>query len=72
MDFHRSAWLERAGYDLYNPEFITLMISVMNSRFKGHSEPYSDRRKMMKIHEIRVLKYNKYKLFYMNKEKAYE
>ena len=46
----------RARNDLYDPEFITLMISVMNSRLWRSFQADSDRHRTMKNRQIRVLK----------------
>ena len=46
---------EQAWNDLYNPEFITLMISVLNSGLWMSFRACSDRRRTMKLRQIRVL-----------------
>ena len=50
-----SRWSERARNVGMNPEFITLIISVMNSGFIPIFRDHSNRREMMKICHLRVL-----------------
>ena len=42
-------WSERARNDLYNPEFITLMITVMNSGLKREASEHVKNKRLSKV-----------------------